>query len=208
MTSTNRLLNRAILLVVGLGLLTGGGATILLWSLPDAAPMRGGVIDGIVGSVPRIEAWQVDLAGIGLGSVPLLLILIPLAALVLIVLVCVFAFAQGRGRTREVLRLGLKPAPASGAVDVDVSVAAAVIGDTLAGRRDIVDAQVSAYRVRGRVVLKVTVSPRRGADIEAVLEQAATTAEGWNSLLGRQVPMLVHLTRGSWSGLRREGRVA
>ncbi len=207
MTGTNRTLNRTVLLLVGLAGLLGGAAIVGIWTMPAWASTRDGLVAGVASTVDRLGRWRLDLADAGLGSVPAVLLIVPAAALLLAALVIAFVASQGRGRTQRVLRIPLKRGPAAGILDVDVSVASATIGEPLAGRRDVVGVHVSAYRVRRQPVILAAVSPRRGADITAILEHAATAVADWQALLGRRVPVVVHLTRGSWSSLRREARV-
>lgn len=206
MSSTNRALNRLFLIVVGCLLLAAGLAAVGLWAVPAG---RSAVRDDLVAAVDRflerLPTWQTNL--MGLDAVPWVLLLVPAAALVLVVLLCVFVFAQGRGRTRDVVRERSTDDTVPGSLEVDVNIASAVIGDELDGRSDSVGAHVSAYRVKGVPAVKVTVTPRKGADVERLVEDAVRVVEGWDRLLGRRVPVLLHLTRGSWSGLRRPSGV-
>ncbi len=210
MNSTDRALNRAFLIVVGCLLLAGGVAGISSWALPAEGAVRDDVAARASRFFDWLPTWQAHLEGLGWGAVPWVLLLILALAVVLVVLLCLFVFAQGRGRVRDVLRERSTDDDVPGSLAVDVNIASAVIGDALGGRGDCVGATVSAYRVRGAAgaaALKVTVTPRKGADVGRLVDDAALVVEEWDELLGRRLPVLVHLTRGSWSGLRRPSRV-
>ncbi|HEY0119504.1 MAG TPA: hypothetical protein VGC04_12055 [Cellulomonas sp.] len=210
MNGTNRALNRAVLIVVGCVALAAGLAGVGSAALPAGAAVRDGVATTASRFFDWLPTWQAHLEGLGWGAVPWVLLLVPVAALVLIVLLCLVVAAQGRGRTRDVLRERSAGDDVPGLLAVDVNIASAVIGDTLDGRPDCVGATVSAYRLRGATggaAMKVTITPRRGADVGRLVDEAARAVGEWDELLGRRLPVLVHLTRGSWSGLRRPSRV-
>ncbi len=203
MKSTNRALNRVLLLVVGLVLLIVGLAIVVLGSWPDAAGLRD-TITGVIRSTPEsLTAWQADLSAIDLGTLPWLVIIAPIAALVVTVLLVVFIAAQGRGRAAQVVHLR----STAGATDVDTGVADAIIGEALSACREIGGSKVRAFRVRRQPALEVVVIARRGVDIGRLTDRATEAIEVWDGFLGREVPVLLHLTTGNWSGLRRPNRV-
>lgn len=210
MTGTNRALNRAFLVLVGCLMLAAGLVAVGSWALPAGGAVR----DDVAATADRffdwLPTWQAHLEGLGWGAVPWVLLVVPAVALVLVVLLGVFVVAQGRGRTRDVVRERSTGDAVPGSLEVDVNIASAVVGDALGGRSDCAGATVSAYRVSGvtgAAAMKVTVTPRRGADVGRLVDAAVRGVEDWDELLGRRVPVLVHLTRGSWSGLRRPSRV-
>lgn len=210
MTTTNRALNRVLLVVVGCLALAAGLAAIGSSVLPAGGTARDGAATAAAQFLDRLPTWQAHLETLGWSAVPWVLVLVPVAALVLVVLLCLLVSGQGRGRTRDVLRERSTTGAVPGSAAVDVSVASAVVGDPLDERSDCVGATVSAYRLENRgdsAAMKVTVTPRTGADVGRLLDDTVRAVEEWDALLGRRIPVLVHLTRGSWSGLRRPSRV-
>lgn len=203
MRSTNRALNRLLLLAVGLALLIVGIATLVAGFWQGAAPAREDAA-GLLRSAPEAFAeWQVDLSAIGLGVLPWLVILVPAVALVVAVLLVVLIAAQGRGRTSGIIRLRSP----EGATEVDVGVGEAVIGGELSGCREIARNRIRAYRVSGRPALEIAVAVRRGGDLASVTGRAVRAVEAWDAVLGRKLPILLHLTTPRWAGLRHENRV-
>lgn len=195
MNNTNRVLNRVFLVVIGCLLLAVGLAAVAVATVPGWDQIWRSTSPSIADTVTQL--WRVGLAFAGIPQVPWILLAIPLGALILIVLLLVFVFSQGRGRTTRVLdSMTLPDTDSPGTLTVDASLAADVIQHAVAGRRDIAAVSVSAYRVKGKPALKVTVTPRRGAAPLRVLAAVESAAAEWDSVLGVRVPVFVHVAGG------------
>ena len=195
MNNTNRALNRAFLIVVGLVLLAVGAGAVLITTLPGWDGVWRATSPSVADTVTRL--WRVGTAFAGIPQVPWVLLAIPVAALILIVLLLVFIFAQGHGRTHQVVdEMTLPDADARGTLTIDVSLAADVIQHAIGERRDVAAVSVGAYRVKGNPALRVTVTPRRGADPLQVLAAVEGAAAEWDAVAGVRVPVMVHLAGG------------
>lgn len=188
MNTTNRALNRALILVVGLVLLVAGGAVAAGALLPDvkdtvsgsASDARGGVSDALDGGQPWI-LW-----------------VSALVCVVLIVLLAWFSFRQGRGRTGTLIeQTGRRDGQAtSGHVVVDVAVAEQVLEEALSGTAGIVSTDVTAFEVRGSTVLRVTANARRGASPMDIRTAVDDVVRRWDALLGAEIPVVVQINGG------------
>lgn len=189
MNSTNRALNRLLLLVVGLLLVAVGAAAATAVLLPA-------VRDGWKASADPIR----DQVGTWLQSTPLgdtgvswimpaVLVVIVLA----VVLLVVFALRQGHGRTGTVVD---ETVGEHGQTVISSKVAEDAIQDALSARPEFVTSHVSTYRVKRTPTLKVSVTCRRGvspADASAIVESSLRALD---QLLGRELPALVQISGG------------
>ncbi|MGM7667667.1 hypothetical protein [Microbacterium sp. A93] len=193
MTSTNRTLNRVVLVLCAL-LLTVAGAAALLWAfrpgwaeefLTEAERLIAGVLVGAAASTVTIS---------GVGDVPIALIAALLAALILAVALTIFVFARGRGDVREVSRM----AASDGRTDVDRNVVDVVLTGALTARPDVLSSRTGVYLVRGTRTVRLAVTVRQGASLGDVLAAAERAIKDWDSLLGGEIPILIHLTDRGW----------
>lgn len=194
MNSTNRALNRAFLIVVGAVLLAAGLGVIAMALLPAAAAWWPAALAGVQGATDRAQSEDVEILG---AQTSWLLLAVPVAAAILIAVLIAFIARQGRGRTDEVVS-GL-PVPAEGTrgtLAVDVQLARGFLQEALRGMPTVTDVDVAAYRVRGQPALRLTVTPRRGADPARAVSQLERALAEWDRLLGRRVPVLVHVNAG------------
>jgi hypothetical protein len=186
MTKSNRTLNRIILFVLGLvaivvGLVIGAGV------LPAVRDAIGPYVD-IPRSldVPASSLWIV--AGV---------------CLVVIVLALVWATTRGGGGTSVAVR----ERTGDDAVTVNVALVRDVVEHELAGVRDVVGSRVDTYLVRRQRAARIRVAVRRGGDAVTVLDAVDRAVSVLDRTLGRQVPVLVHLTGGTRSALAKPTRV-
>ncbi len=124
MTSTNRALNRLLVIVVGLVLIAAGVALGAGSLLPDVQSTVSGAASDA--KQPVEDALS--------GGQPWILWVVALVALVLIVVLAWFALRQGPGRTGTLVRLeGGRDAstPTGGSVVIDAKVAEQLLGDAL-----------------------------------------------------------------------------
>jgi hypothetical protein len=195
MTSSSRVLNRVLLLVVGLLALV---AALLAARplLPErlVAPWWTPVQRTIDDAVSAVSSWSVPWvspAGARLTAAA--------AALVLAIALIAFLGTRRRRRTRTVLGF----ADRAGTTAVDETIADAVMAAPLRHRGDVLSSHVQGYRIAGRTALRLSVVPRSGADLPALLAEAERGIEGWDALSGARAPVVVHLAdRGGFDRLR------
>ncbi|MGK9149118.1 hypothetical protein KXS11_15910 [Plantibacter flavus] len=197
MNSTNRGLNRLLILVVGLVLTALGAAALAVVTVPFIADWwrdnRGVVLDTIAGWFAWNPFAAVPGAQADRGAAP---IVVPIAAVVLLVVVAAlliaFALRQGRGRTGIVHR-----APTDrGDVILDADVAAHALGDALEDTSAFSAVRVSAWQVGRDRALKVAVTCARGVSPRTAVETVSTAVESLDSLLGVELPVLVEVGGG------------
>ncbi|GGO60516.1 hypothetical protein GCM10010910_06140 [Microbacterium nanhaiense] len=194
MNATNRVLNRALILIAGL-LLAGVAALAIrpAWAEQglDAAREARRRMDGI-----RIS---------GLESLSLSAIVACAIAVLAVIALVWFVFAHGGGRISTVRRSPRR----LGEVSVDRSVAEEVLARPLRERPDVIAAHLSSFRVKGSRTIRVTVRPRRGADLATIIHAFENAVAEWDALAGEQDPVVLHLAearlRDSWSS---EARVS
>ncbi len=192
MNSTNRGLNRAVLLVVGLVLLAVGAAvgTAVLWpAFGDAWKTTvGGAVNGLQSAhqASRVaDGTTVSWVAIGvLGAM----------ALVVIVAIVIVANLGGR-RTRTVLKTAGSESPI-GPITVQESFAADAIRGSLASHDEILSSSVSANRVKGSPVLHVSVTPRQNTSPQEVATLVARLTTNLATLTGHAVPTFVSIHSG------------
>ena len=186
MTKSNRTLNRIILLVLGLvavvvGLVIGAG---VLPAVRDATAPYVDLHRSL--DVPASSLWII--AG---------------ACALVIVLALVWVFTRGGGGTSVAVR----ERSGDDAVTVNVALVRDVLDHELSGVRDVVGSRVDTYLVRRQRAARIRVAVRRGGDAVTVLDAVDRAVAVLDRTLGRQVPVLVHLTGGTRSALAKPTRV-
>ncbi|MGN8049059.1 hypothetical protein ACTJKO_05170 [Curtobacterium sp. 22159] len=186
MTKSNRTLNRVILFVLGLvavavGLVVGAG---VLPAVREALRPYADVPRTL--EVPASSLWIV--AGV---------------CAVVVVLALVWACTRGRGGTAVALRQHT----GADTVTVNVALVRDVVEHELTGVRDVVGSRVDTYLVRRQRAARIRVAVRRGGDAVTVLAAIDRAVAALDRTLGRQVPVLVHLTGGTRSALAKATRV-
>jgi len=183
--ATNRVLNRAALLIVGLLLVAVGGGVAAAALVPE-----------------WLAAWTdgADALDIVFDPSQVVTLVIVLAVCVAVIaLLLVFVLRQGRGHTRTIVRRGGSDGlggssgagGSDGAIVVDTKVAATLIEAALADHPAVASVSVSGYRVRDTPALKIAVSARRGASPGELREQVDLVVGRWDEVLGSEVPVLV-----------------
>ncbi|MBF4607649.1 hypothetical protein [Curtobacterium sp. VKM Ac-1393] len=186
MTKSNRTMNRIILFVLGLiavvvGLTIGAG---VLPAVQDAIKPYVDLPSSL--DVPASSLW-----------------IVAAACAVVIVLALVWAFTRGGGGTSVAVR----ERSGEDAVTVNVALVRDVVEHELAGVRDVVGSRVDTYLVRKQRAARIRVAVRRGGDAVSVLDAVDRAVAVLDRTLGRQVPVLVHLTGGTRSVLAKSTRV-
>jgi hypothetical protein len=186
MTSSNRTLNRVILFVLGLvavvvGLAMGAG---VLPAVRDALQPYVTFPDRV--EVPAASLWVVAAV-----------------CLVVAVLALVWVLTRGRGGTA----IAVREAAGDDEVTVNVALVRDVIDHELAAVHDVVSSKVDLYTVRKHRAARLRVGVRRGGDAVTVLDAVDSAIATLDRTLGRQVPILVHLTGGTRSPVSKVTRV-
>lgn len=207
MTTSNRFVNRLVLLIVGLVLAAvTAGLVLIAVSQPvrDAVSAFGS--DQGAALVSRLSpedgtAWS-DSA-----------VLWPLYAIVGvcllgIVIAIALALAHGRGRTGTVLTDSATGDGPAGDVEIATGFAEDVLENALAGRGDLLDVTVSAYRHGSDTALKVRVLPRAGVSPRTVVDAVREEVVELDRLLGARLPVVLEVASSARAGFSKEDRVA
>ncbi|PZE86403.1 hypothetical protein [Curtobacterium sp. MCBD17_032] len=186
MTSSNRTLNRLILFVLGLvavvvGLAMGAG---VLPAVRDALEPYVRFPSEV--EVPAASLW-----------------IVASACLVVVVLALVWVLTRGRGGTAVAVR----EAAGDDEVTVNVALVRDVVDHELDGVHDVVSSKVDVYTVRKHRAARLRVAVRRGGDAVTVLEAVDAAIATLDRTLGRQLPVLVHLSGGTRSAVSKAKRV-
>jgi hypothetical protein len=189
MNGTNRALNRLLVFVIGLVLLAGGAAVAVgaLW--PDVRDTVSGAASDASG--PVSDALSGDQVWI--------LWVVAAASLVLILLLVWFALRQGHGQTGELLTVdegSSRDEPTGGRLVIDAKVAEQVLEEALADTAGIVSIDVTAFRVKGENVLRVTANARKGASPVEIRRSIDQAVSRWDALLGAETPVVIQINGG------------
>ena len=92
-------------------------------------------------------------------------------------------------------------------VTINVALVRDVIDHELAGVRDVVGSKVDTYLVKRQRAARIRVNVRRGGDAVSVIDAVDHAIGVLDRTLGRQVPVLVHLTGGTRAALAKPTRV-
>ena len=201
MTSSNRFLNRLLLVVVGVVAL-GVGAFLVAATLPGGSGSTGATVRGwltrassavadAVAATPLDPSGGADGGAGGAGS--WLAVALAALCLLLVIVFVVAACAHGGGRTG---RLVVHDEPA-GSIAISAAFAETAVADALSARRDVTSVHVSAWTVRGRPALKVRVRVTAGAAPAPVVAAASDVVRGLDRVLGEAVPVLVEVVGAS-----------
>lgn len=197
MISSTRILNRALLLLAGLAALVG--ALLAARPLLPAAlvtPWWQPALHLMDDAAEAVGSWRIALPGGSLNGTQIAVLGL---GLLLVVALLAFLGTRRRRRARTVLRF----ADDAGSTAVDETIADAVLTDPLRRRADVLSTRTRAYRVAGATALRVSVVPRSGADLTALLTEAQSAVAEWDALSGARAPIVVHLAdRGGFDRLR------
>lgn len=202
MNSTPALLNRILLALLGLILLTAGVLLVLLATVPAIGPWwhqwSGGLWNGANQAFTatrfpgRSESW--------------LWIVIALALLVLIGLMVAWVAQQGKGRS-NLLAAEYDPGDVPGDVRIGGGVAEQALKHALEGRPDLAGATVTTYEVKGSPALKVRLMPRQGVAPHLLAAEVSGLLDALESVVGKETPVLVHIGAGARTRFSRAERV-
>ena len=202
MNSTPALLNRVLLAALGLVLLAAGILLVLLATVPAVGawwhPWAAGIWDGVNQAFNstrfpgRSESW--------------LWIVVALALLVLIGLMVAWMAQQGKGRS-NLLAAEYDPGDVPGDVRIGGGVAEQALKHALEGRPDLAGATVTTYEVKGAPALKVRLLPRQGVAPHLLASEVSRLLDALESVVGKEIPVLIHIGAGARTRFGRAERV-
>jgi hypothetical protein len=202
MNSTPALLNRILLTVLGLVLVGAGLLLVVLATVPPAAPWwhswSGGAWNGInqmfdATRFPgRPESW--------------LWIVVALVLLALMGFMVAWIAQQGKGRS-NLLAEEYDPGNTPGDIRIGGGVSEQALKHVLEGRPDLAGATIATYDVKGSPALKVRLLPRQGVAPHLLAAEVTELLTALESVVGREVPVLVHIGAGARTRFGRAERV-
>lgn len=184
MRTTNRAVNRGVLLLAGLLLLAAATVAVLVL-LPETR-------EATLASLAEVRA-QLERAVAAQGSVTVHAVGLVAAALVA-VLAIVAAAARGGGRT-QAIRDGGGTLP--GTLELTVPFLQDVLRDQLGTRRELLGVDLSAWRDGGRTALLIRVQTRSGTDPGEVVTAVEDAVRAIDGLIETRQTVLVRLTSGA-----------
>lgn len=211
MNTTPRLVNRLVLLAVGLLAVAAGVAGITLLTVPAAAdrwatlaPRLGESISGVRERTTlqgQADTW--------------LWIVLAALLLLLIVLLVLWISAQGRGRTGLFATAGTSAgtavaadAGATGTVTITAAAAEQALKAALLERSDLAGASVSTWVVHGVPGLRVRVFPRKGVPPYTIADEVSRLVEALDAVTGYRTPVLISISSGARVRFTRAERVS
>lgn len=206
MTTSNRFVNRLVLLVVGLVLAAvSAGAVLIAVSQPVRDAVSSFGADQGAALVSRISPERGTAWNDGAVLWPLYAIIG--VCLLGVVLALALIFAHGHGRVNTVLHDESDEGPAGG-IDIATGFAEDVLENALAGRSELLDVTVSAYRHGSDTALKIRALPRAGVSPRTVIDAVHREVEALDTLLGARLPVVLEVASSARAGFSKEDRVA
>ncbi|WP_426997926.1 hypothetical protein [Pseudarthrobacter sp. N5] len=202
MNRTPRLLNRILIGILGLKLLSIGVLLMLLATVPAVGTWwrswAGNIWSGADELFQRTrfpgrqESW--------------LWILAAIALVVLIALMVAWLSQQGKGRS-DVLVADEGHGDVTGSIRIGGGVAEQALRSALAERPDLAGATVATYEVRGQPALKVRLQPRQGVAPHVLAAEVGDLIDALDSVVGVRTPALIHIGAGARTRFSRAERV-
>jgi hypothetical protein len=200
--STPALLNRILLTLLGLILLGAGVLLLLLATVPPVASWWHSWSAGVWSGINRLfdatrfpgrpESW--------------LWIVVALALLALMGLMVAWIAQQGKGRS-NLLAAEYDPGDTPGDVRIGGGVAEQALRHALEGRPDLAGATVTTYDVKGSPALKVRLLPRQGVAPHLLAVEVAGLLDAMEAVVGKEIPVLIHIGAGARTRFSRAERV-
>jgi hypothetical protein len=202
MNSTPAVLNRILLTVLGLVLLGAGLLLVLLATVPPVGPWWHAWSAGAWGGINRLfdatrfpgrpESW--------------LWIVVALALLALMGLMVAWIAQQGKGKS-NLLAAEFDPGDTPGDVRIGGGVAEQALRQALEDRPDLAGATVTTYDVKGSPALKVRLLPRQGVAPHLLAGEVSGLLDALESVVGKEIPVLIHIGAGARTRFSRAERV-
>lgn len=203
MNQTPRLLNRVLIGIFGVVLMSSGIQLLLMAAVPDYAGGWSRVVEGIGASARRI-LLDTTLP----GQKDSWLWIVVAALLIAVILLMVWWISvQGRGRTNDYVSAYFDDQPMPGRVEISGDAVEQAIRAMLGRRTDIVSINVSVWERDPVPGLKIKVQPRKGAAPGELGREIVEAARAAQELLGARGPVVVYLAAGARSRFARSERV-
>ena len=202
MNSTPRLLNRILIGILGLALLSAGILLILLATVPAV---------GVWWQAWSGSVWASASQVLGAARFPgrqesWLWIVVALALILLTGLMVAWIAQQGKGRS-DLLLAAEDPGGVPGDVRIGSGVAEQSLKEAFGERPDLAGTSIATYDVRGEPALRIRLHPRAGMAPHLLAEDAAALVSALDSVVGRETPVLVHIAAGARTRFSRAERV-
>ena len=188
MNTTNRALNRALLLIIGLLFLGLGAVGIAIMSWPTATDIwTSAGKDARSWLDQAIAATAIaggGLSWIGIGAV---------AAILVVVVLLILALTSIAGRRSKTAFRSTGAQNPLGRVTVTESFVSDAVKNSLATRDEILSAQVTANDIRNTPVLHVAVTPRQNTDPRELVDHVDRLLTNLATLTGRETATYVSI---------------
>lgn len=202
MNQTPRVLNRALIGILGAVLVLIGGTGLLLATVRSLTGWWRGFTTDTRAVLDRVFA-ATTLPG---QQDSWLWIAISVLLVVLVLLMIAWIAGQGKGRTGT-LATEFSQNPAPGRVTISAAVAEQAVKLALQERADVASASVSIWDFKSRPAMKIRVLARQGAAPYTVAEDVTEVVEAFDAVLGRRVPVLISIGTGARARFTRAERV-
>lgn len=202
MNGTPRTLNRILIGILGITLLTIGILLILLATVPAVGTWWQDWSAGVWSN------WRSAFDGTRLPGRPESWLWIVLAVLLLLVIGAMVAWAaqQGKGRSNDLVAEE-DPGEVPGNVRIGSGVAEQALRAALADRPDLAGATVATFEFRGEPALKIRVQPRQGVAPQLLAADVSALVEALDAVIGKRTLVLIHIGSGARSRFGRAERV-
>jgi uncharacterized membrane protein len=202
MNNTNRVLNRMVLLLIGIVFLVLGAAAIAVITWPAAAEYwtRAGEAGGawIEQAIEATMIGATTLSWVTLGVLTLILLLV-------VVLIVTLIRIIGGGRSYTVLRSSGQETPL-GRVMVEEGFVSDALKHSLGQRDEILFSNVTANDIRKQPVMHVSVTPRQNTSPRHVAEDVDQLITNLTAITGRDVPTFISIHSGLRAKLAHDQR--
>ncbi|MEV7692625.1 hypothetical protein AB0N73_04770 [Microbacterium sp. NPDC089189] len=202
MNTTNRILNRAVILIVGLILLAAGAVGVAGMVWPAASEVWTSTGDAVVGWVADAEQSTLigDTAASWLGVAAV-------AALVLVIALLVWLIVGLFSRRSRMSHNGsTSDGAVKGRTIIREAFTADLVSASLADRADVLSARVTANDIRREPVLHVSVTPRPTSSPRDVADHVNDLVRNLHALSGTPTRTVISLHANLRSRLAGERR--
>ncbi|MDQ0260641.1 hypothetical protein [Sinomonas atrocyanea] len=213
MNGTPRALNRVLIFLFGLVILSVGVLLVLLAAVPAVASWWHGWAPSAAESAGTVFVGS-RVPG---TTVSWLWLLLAAAAVVVVLLMVWWVAQQGKGRSDVVAATGPEggagpdgeflPGEARGRVSIAAAAVEQAVRAALAARKDVLGSSVVAVDFEGRTALRIRLVARQGADPAAIAQDVERLVDRLRQVVGVSVPVLLHITSGARTRFSRAERV-
>ena len=201
MNDTNRFLNRALLLLIGLILLALGAGIMTVFVSPAAArwwrTASASAQSWVDDAIRRTMIGDSTLSWGSVGS---------LAAIALLIVLLIIALARlGGGQARSLVRTGGQDSPA-GRIIIDTRFVSDALRQSLDHRPEILFSRVSVAHVRRAPMLHLSVTPRQNTSPRQIADDVDHLLDNLAALTGAETPSYLSIHTGLRSKLARDQR--